>query len=192
MSSAWIEGLMAPRREPARDGRPPTADELATILAAATTVPDHGGLRPWRFVVIGPEARPRFGDALVAGLIEMRGAEVPESMVAKMRGKSTTAPASIMVISSPDRGSNVELWEQEASAACAGYAMVLAATQMGLGAQWKSAPVLGTVAIAECFALTQGERPLGWINLGSFDPERPLGARPLGGADKTTYLAPIS
>ena len=63
-----IEALAAPRAEPARDGSPPDDQALARILETATTVPDHGGLRPWRFAVVSGAGRDRLGDALVAGL----------------------------------------------------------------------------------------------------------------------------
>ena len=39
--------------------------ELETVFQAATQVPDHGNLTPWRFVVIaGSEAKQKFRRAL--------------------------------------------------------------------------------------------------------------------------------
>ena len=36
----------------------PSEDELATLFAAAMRAPDHGLLRPWRFMVVnGPNYR---------------------------------------------------------------------------------------------------------------------------------------
>lgn len=134
-----IEQLAAPRLEPARQGRPPDDRQLALILQAATTVPDHGTLRPWRFVVIAGSGQDRFADALEAGLRQLRGSEQPEAAVAKMRGKAHAAPCAVALIASPDPASNVPVWEQVASASCTGYAVVLAATALGLGAVWKSA-----------------------------------------------------
>ncbi|KGF31265.1 nitroreductase [Oligella urethralis] len=41
----------------------PSDEELATILQAAMTAPDHGALRPWRFKVIrGEEAVQQFAE----------------------------------------------------------------------------------------------------------------------------------
>ena len=37
----------------------PDADQLQTILQAALRAPDHGRLRPWRFVVISGIAARR-------------------------------------------------------------------------------------------------------------------------------------
>jgi len=187
-----IEHLLARRAEPARDGVPPTGEQLATILKVATRVPDHGALRPWRFVVIeGSRAKAEWADAMESGLRLTKGPELPESVVAKMRGKTEAAPCSVMVVSSPEPESNIEVWEQEASAACTGYAIVLAATALGLGAIWKSAKVLDAPPVRECFALAGPERLLGWINIGS--PEVPKERRGFDEAGRpappVTYLA---
>jgi nitroreductase len=162
-----IEALSAPRVEPARDGSPPDEGDLARILDAATTVPDHGGLRPWRFVVIAGPGRDRFGQALVDGLVGVKGEGVPEGALAKMRGKAFAAPCAVMVVASPRLESNVPEWEQVVSASCTGYAIVLGATALGLGAVWKSAAVLDTGPVRALFGVADHERLLGWVNLGS-------------------------
>ncbi|MGD0393332.1 MAG: nitroreductase [Acidimicrobiales bacterium] len=162
-----IEELAAPRLEPARDGSPPDDTALAQILGTATTVPDHGGLQPWRFAVVAGAGKDRMGDALVAGLHLLRGDDLPEAAVTKMRGKAFAAPCSVAVIASPDPSSNVPVWEQVASASCTGYAMVLAATALGFGAVWKSAAVLETEPVRALFELTQHEQLLGWVNIGT-------------------------
>jgi nitroreductase len=162
-----VDSLMVPRAEPSREGSPPDDHALARILETATTVPDHGGLRPWRFAVITGAGKERFADALVAGLHLERGDDLPEAMVTKMRGKAFAAPCTVALIASPDPESNVPVWEQVASASCTGYAMVLAATSLGFGAVWKSAAVVDTQPVRSLFGLAQDERLLGWVNLGT-------------------------
>ncbi len=171
-AAGWVEGLTARRAEPARDGLPPGRAVLDRIIASVVTVPDHGGLRPWRFALVTDGGREQFGDALVAGLHQLRGPDVPEAAVAKMRGKAFAAPCAVVLIASPDATSNVPVWEQEASAACTGYAIVLAAAGLGYGAVWKSASVLESDAVRSLFDLTEDERLLGWVNLGSPGPVR--------------------
>lgn len=163
--------LAAPRVEPDRHGSSPGQADLARILEVATTVPDHGGLRPWRFSVITGAGRDRFGQVLVDGLVELKGDDIPEAALTKMRGKAFAAPCAVMVVASPRLESNVAEWEQVVSASCTGYAIVLAATALGLGAVWKSAQVLDTAPVRALFALADHERLLGWVNLGS--PGRP-------------------
>jgi nitroreductase len=166
----YVARLSAVRAEPDRDGAAPTPADLASILATAVSVPDHGDLRPWRFAVCSGAGRERFGAALVAGLHEARGDDLPEAMVTKMRLKAFAAPCSVVLIASPDTSSNVEVWEQVASASCAGYAMVLAATGLGYGAVWKSAAVLATTPVRKLFEVGPDESLMGWVNIGTPAP----------------------
>jgi len=165
--------MVARRLSPAADGSAPDEAELATILGAATTVPDHGHLRPWRFVVVSGRARQGFSDALVAGLHLEKGEDLPGPVVEKMAGKAFAAPLQVMVVSSPVQPSNVPLWEQTASASCTGYAIVLAASALGFGAVWKSAPVVQSDPVRTLFGATADEQLLGWVNLGTPD-QRPV------------------
>jgi nitroreductase len=167
---SWVDRLSAVRPEPDPDGRAPSAADLERILATATTVPDHGDLEPWRFAVCTGAGRERFAEALVAGLLEAKGPDLPDAVVAKMRGKAFVAPCSVVLIASPDPTCNVEVWEQVASASCTGYAVVLAATGLGYGAVWKSAGVVGTAPVRALFGLTEHESLLGWVNLGTPAP----------------------
>src|SRR5215468_417962 len=41
-----------------------TRDEIEQLLAAATLAPNHRLTQPWRFYVLGPEARYQYGLAL--------------------------------------------------------------------------------------------------------------------------------
>ncbi len=167
---AFVARLSAVRPEPDSDGRGPTPEDLGLILATATSVPDHGDLRPWRFAVCTGAGRDRFADALVAGLHEARGTDLHDAVVEKMRNKAYAAPCSVVLIASPDPSSNVEVWEQVVSASCAGYAVVLAATGLGYGAVWKSAGVLGTGPARALFDCGPDESLLGWVNIGSPAP----------------------
>ena len=167
---SWVRRLSAVRPEPDPEGQAPDEADLERILATATTVPDHGDLEPWRFAVCTGSGRDRFAEALVSGLLETKGPEVPDAVVAKMRGKAYAAPCSVVLIASPDPTSNVEMWEQVSSASCTGYAVVLAATGLGYGAVWKSAGVLDAAPVRALFGLGAHESLLGWVNLGTPAP----------------------
>jgi len=182
----WVRRLAAVRPEPDPDGRAPDPEDLERILTTATTVPDHGGLEPWRFAVCTGAGRNRFAEALVAGLQEVRGTEIPETVVIKMHGKAFAAPCSVVLIASPDPTCNVEVWEQVASASCTGYAVVLAATGLGYGAVWKSAGVLGTRPVRALFELSEHETLLGWVNVGT---AAPLGRKKSGAVPVADPLA---
>ena len=156
---------MTRRSAPILAEPPPTDEELEAILGAAVTVPDHGSLRPWRFVVVTGEARARFGDALVGSILQARPDSPPEAMV-KARLKAFVAPLFVVLVSSPKDDGKTPAWEQVVSAGLTGYAMLLAAEALGLAAGWKSAHHLDGDSLRDLLHLGPREKLLGWINLG--------------------------
>src|SRR5690348_13469140 len=74
----------------------PSEDELNTILRTALRAPDHGRLRPWRFIVISKEKRERFGE-LMAGTLHARQPNATPEMLARERHKVLRAPLIVVV-----------------------------------------------------------------------------------------------
>ena len=52
------------------DAPAPTEAELDTMFQSAVRAPDHGRLRPWRFVVIEGDKRARFGELMADAMRE--------------------------------------------------------------------------------------------------------------------------
>jgi len=170
-----LDFLLARRSAGALVAPGPSRAQLDQMLAAACTVPDHGRLRPYRFTVIEGDGRAAFGDALAKCSAERRPDTSPDKLAA-MRAKAFRSPTIIAIIASPKPG-KIEVWEQHATAACAGYAITLAAHAMGVGAVWKSVPFTRGTALAQLFDLTEAEEVLGFIHLGTRTDE-PLEPRP--------------
>jgi nitroreductase len=172
----FLARLVGLRQGPDPHGEPPDPQQLAWLLRAAASVPDHGGLQPWRFVVASGEGRSQFADALESDFFGSRG-QSPRAVLDKVRRKAFAAPTFISIIASPVLESKVPVWEQNCSASCCGYAMVLAAHSLGLGAVWKSTPVGDGPSIQKLFAMRPSESLLGWVNVGTL-AEPPAGLRP--------------
>lgn len=154
----------------------PTDDQLDQILAAATTVPDHGALTPWRFVVVRGDGRAVFGEALAQAAIE-HDPGFPEAGQEKVRNKAFLAPVLVVLVASPTPNEKVPEWEQIASASCTGYALGLASHALGLGAVWKTANQLHGRELTHLLNLEPGERLLGWVAIGTptkADPRPPI------------------
>jgi nitroreductase len=160
-----LETILSRRSVRAVHGPGPDDEQLDAILQAALTVPDHGVLRPWRLVVVEGEARGAFGDALAASVREHRP-DLDGAVLERVRAKAFAAPVLIAFGARIDQSSRVPEWEQVASAACLGYAMVLAAHQLGLGAMWKSIPFTDGDALRRVLDLEAPDRFLGWVNIG--------------------------
>ncbi|MEZ4596360.1 MAG: nitroreductase family protein [Chloroflexota bacterium] len=164
-SEPGILALLAGRRSaPALTAPGPTDAQLRTILGAATSVPDHGRLRPYRFVVIAGEARRRFGAALRQAAVEAGADPVT---IAKAPRKPLFGPLQVAIIASPRQHATVPAWEQEVTAGLTGYAMWLAAAALGVGAAWKSGRHLDGEPVRRLLGMTPDERLLGWLNLGT-------------------------
>ena len=143
----------------------PDAEQLELLLQAATTVPDHNTLRPYRFVVVPADGQARFGDAL-ASAVAAANPVAEQLQLDKARAKAFVAPCRIVLIASP-QPHKVPAWEQVATAACCGYAIALAATALGLGAVWKSAGIMRGGDLDALFGLAADEQILGWVNVGT-------------------------
>ena len=67
MASTILDHLLSRSSAPIPELKEPAPSdaEIATILTAATRVPDHGRLAPWRFILYRGEARERIGEKLL-------------------------------------------------------------------------------------------------------------------------------
>lgn len=113
----------------------PQGAELDMILRAGMRVPDHGNLKPYRFVVIaGAPAKAKFARLLQQTCDEL---DLNDKMREKAAKIPNLAPQIIAVVSQVDSNHpKVPVWEQIVTAGCAVYAMQLAANSLGYHNFW--------------------------------------------------------
>jgi len=170
------------RRSSGRLTEPAPSDgDLATLLAAAAAAPDHGLLRPWRFIVLRGHALACLGEVF-AKAEEARGAEagtaVPEDALARTRGKPLRAPLIVALIASPKQSPKVPAWEQVASAAAAAQNLCLAAHALGYGSMWRTGWYGDAPEVRSHLDLSPEETVMGWIYLGTSPEGTSLPPRP--------------
>ena len=181
MSTANREALsflLSRRSRPARTlGLPiPSQDELLDILRAATRVPDHGKLEPWRLVVLVRPATDR-----LAALVEHRGRAlgVEPEKTAKAASQYGMADLAVAVVQVPRPTEKVPLIEQTYSAGAVCLQLLNAATAAGWGANWLTGwPVSDPVFRAEGLGLSPEETVAGIIHIGTPSAETPDRPRP--------------
>ena len=141
------------RRRSARVLADPGPDEgaLALLLESAARAPDHGRLRPWRFIVIRGAARERFGELMAEQLRRVRPASTGEAL-ARERQKAFRAPLIIVVAAVCDPKAKVPQIEQVLSAGAAAGNILLAARALGFNAVWKT----GAAAYDETIKIALG------------------------------------
>lgn len=144
----------------------PDRGQLQEILLAASAAPDHGRLRPWRFVVVDEGGLGALGDAFAAAHAERE----PAATVAELqrtRSKAERAPLIVVVVATPRPHPKVPAWEQRASAVCVAHGVVLAAHALGFGAMWRSGWYGEAPKVRAHLGLVDAEEVTGWIYVGT-------------------------
>jgi nitroreductase len=157
---------------------PPRAD-IERIIKAGTRAPDHGRLRPWRFVVLEGDARRRLGEAM-AELLKARAPDVQEAQLAAEAAKPMRAPAIIAVGAKITKGKIPEI-EQVAAVAAAVQNMFLAAHALGYGAMWKTGPAAYAASVKELLGFAPEDHIVGFFYVGTNAAPGPLVEAPLDG-----------
>ena len=139
------------------------------MFASAARAPDHGKLRPWRFVVIDSAARGAFGDVLAAHLQRTHPALSAET-VQRERLKAFRAPMIVVVAAHTTAGVKIPLIEQLLSAAAAAAAMLLAAAALGFNGMWKTGAAAYDDTVKSALGLGAADVIVGFLYLGSEAP----------------------
>jgi nitroreductase len=156
----------------------PSPAQLDEILRAACNAPDHGRLRPWRFVVVAGDARETLGEVFAAAHAELDpGAGAIE--LQRTRAKALRAPMIVVVVSAPVPHHRIRTIEQQASAVCVAHGVVLAAQALGFGAMWRSGWFAEAPAVRTHLGLADTEDVTGWIYLGTPTGPAPAPRRPV-------------
>ena len=164
-----------------RSGKPrdmiapgPDADQLGRILQAASRVPDHGKLAPWRFVIVDSDQRAALSDRLVSAY----RAEKPDAgklEIEAMQQFAHQAPTLVVVLSCPVTSSKIPVWEQELSAGAACMQLLNAVHAQGFVGGWLTGWPAYSEQVRNAFG-SAGERIAGFIFIGT--PGRDLEERP--------------
>ena len=139
---------------------------LLEILAAAARAPDHGRLRPWRFLLIEGKARYRLGELFVDALRKRRPEASPEE-IKKNEEAPLRAPIVVAVIARLQDHPKVPKIEQLLSAGCAAHGILLAAQALGYGAIWRTGENCYDANVKAGLGLNDGEEIVGYMYVGS-------------------------
>jgi nitroreductase len=144
----------------------PSAADLEQIFNSAVRAPDHGRLRPWQFIVIGPEQRERFGQVM-ADCLRRRNPSVSETELQRERDKAFRAPTIVAVGAKVKKGHKIPEVEQIASATAAAQTIMLAAPALGYGAVWKTGAAAYDPVVKVALGLTADDDIVGFLYIGT-------------------------
>ena len=150
-----------------------TRDEIERLLTAATLAPNHRLTQPWRFHVLGPDARYAYGAAL--GERKAKKAATPEAGRAlrdTVASEHRALPA--MIVVAIVKSDNPEIAEEDYAAAMMGVQnLALTAVSMGLGTHIKTGAVMADPAARAAAGVGDDERIIAVVNVGEPDEVPP-------------------
>jgi nitroreductase len=144
----------------------PSQAEIEQILTAASRVPDHKKLVPWRFILFQGDARRQFGEVL-AEVCRKEEEDVSRFRLETEAGRFERAPLVIAVVSRVVKTPTPPEWEQVLSAGAACQNLLIAATALGYGAQWITEWYGYSEGVRQALKLAKNERVAGFIYIGS-------------------------
>lgn len=160
------------RRSISRLAEPaPSGDDLRTILEAGTCAPDHGELRPWRFILLQGEAKDAFGEVLRQAYVErcaQAGVDPHPKAEEKELTKLGRAPLVVAVAAVRKTENPTIPWiEMKLSAGCVVENMMLAATALGYGSMWRTGPAAYDRRVMDALGLGPDDELVGFCYLGT-------------------------
>ncbi len=167
---------------------PVSREQIEQLLEAAVQAPNHRMTEPWRFYVLGPDARRAYGAVL--GERKAKRVEDPAAAAdvrAKVAEKHANLPAmlavSVVVAADP------EVREEDLAAVyMAVENFVLAAPSLGLGTHLKTGAVMADPAARAAVGVQEVERIVAIIELG--EPVGPTQGKPRKPASALTRWVP--
>jgi nitroreductase len=144
----------------------PDQEALERIFQSALRAPDHGRLRPWRFIVVPEEKRERFGE-LMADCLRRQQPDASADMLQRERDKAMRAPVIVVAAATVQRKHKIPEVEQLVSAAAATENIMLAANALGYGAMWKTGAPAYDAGVKQAFGLDADNDIVGFLYLGT-------------------------
>jgi nitroreductase len=133
----------------------PSPEQIERLLYAAARAPDHGRIRPWRFIVLKGAARDAF-TAAAALAKRVRLPDMTAEQLAAEREKMGRSPAIVVVGCAVNREqTKVPEIEQVVAVGAAAQNLFLAAHDLGYGVMWKT----GAAAYDSAVKATVGLKP---------------------------------
>ena len=167
--------------------RPLTREEIEPLLEAAVLAPNHHLTQPWRFYVLGPDARRRYGLALG----DRKARKVPDPDAANAVREKTAAehvayPALIAVAQVLDEKPETREEDYAAVMQAVGILM-LAAVEHGLGTHVRTGAVMDDPNARASVGVKEGERIVALLTVG-VPAETPVPKARQGAAAVTTWV----
>ena len=145
----------------------PGSDALEVILSAGVRAPDHGRLRPWRFIVIERDGRERFANLLGLAM-RKRDPAADDAALERERAKALRAPVLVVVAAAVIwEHPKIPAIEQILAVGAAVQNMILASQALGFGTMWKTGALAYDPVVKEGLGLLPTDQIVAVLHLGT-------------------------
>ncbi len=142
----------------------PSGDSLHNILNAGLRTPDHGGLKPWRYLLYQGDGLKTLAKIFEDAAFHSGKAEKD---LQKAANAPFRAPMIIAIVASPKHCEKIPEIEQIMSAGCAVMAMQMAAQAQGFNGIWRTGWFSYDAHIKAKMGLSAHEKIVGFLYLGT-------------------------
>jgi nitroreductase len=157
VNTTAFDDLIRTRRTHKAFGPDPVPDEvLLELFELARWAPNHHLTDPWRFRVLGPNAR--------AGLKRVAETAKPGS------GSKLDRAPTLIAVSAKQTGDAAQDQEDVLATAVAAYIVLMGAHARGLAGYWRTVGVMESAEGRAALSLPGDELPIGLLHLG--DPRQ--------------------
>jgi len=143
----------------------PTKEHLEIALQAAVRAPDHGRLRPWRFMLIEGDQRRKLGEMLAASA-KRRTPNLSDGDLQRERDKAMRAPMIVVVACKVVPGTKVPAIEQVLAAGAATQNILLALHALGYAAAWKTGEAAYDPEVKKSLGLAADDHLVAFVYVG--------------------------
>lgn len=144
----------------------PSPAEVDRLIEAAVAAPDHGRLRPWKFIVFEGQALDRLGELMVASL-KRRVPDADAFSTDREAKKVTRAPMIILVACLARDTAKIPRVEQLLSAGAAAQNILLAAQAIGYAGKWRTGDFIYDPETRRALGLGEADDIVGLLYVGT-------------------------
>ncbi|WP_245873285.1 nitroreductase family protein [Streptomyces phaeoluteigriseus] len=141
----------------------PSDDELTYLLRGAAAAPDHGMLKPWRWILLRGADRAVLGTCLTD--------EHPGQAAGRWVADMLRAPLLAALVFAPQPNGKVPEWEQLAATSAMTHSLMLLLHARGYGSVWHTDRLAESTAARALLRISPTERLLGGLSMGTPDPD---------------------
>ena len=147
----------------------PSAAELEEIYKAGLRAPDHGMLRPWRFLVVQGEGREKLGQLFVDAM-----QPETEEQQNKLLNAPLRAPLIIIAVTEIQDHPKIPPVEQICATAAAVQNMSVAIHALGYSSIWRTGTAAFHDGVKEALGFNARDEIVGLLYVGTPTVERPV------------------